>query len=155
MNQKLINSNIAAPELQADTGYTKCYYFELSVTSPDITNTGKVTGKIETYDYKSLYKVYNLGDDATPSQWTYMFNTDPDLKKIKIINESAVKLDMTVDLSYEVKGTGSPASIYIYYTTINLVTVNGEKKTYIVTNPSSAYATDQQGHPYSQFKVIT
>jgi hypothetical protein len=154
MNQNLINSSGAAPELQAQSGYTKCYFFEVSVTSPNITNTGTIKGTVKTHDYKSLYKAYNLDANAAPSQWIYKFNADPELNQVQTINETTVEVEMNVDLSYKITGNGSTSTVYIYYSTIILNTKNGKKKTYIVTNPDSAYATDSQGHPYSEFTAV-
>jgi hypothetical protein len=154
MNQKLINPNGEVAGLKVQTGYTKFYFFELSVTSPDITNSGKVTGRIKTFDYRKLYNIYALDETASLSQWIYKYNTDPDVNKVKTVNESTTDVNMEINLEYEIKGSNSPTTIYIYYSTINLNDANGNQKTYIVTNPASAYATDDKGHPYSGFRVI-
>ena len=155
MIETLVNTSNGAASLHAQTGFSKKYYFELSVTNPDITNEGTIKGKIESYDYKSLYKIYNLNDNDPPSKWAHAYNNDTDLERIIEVNNSAVKVELEVDLTYTIKGSGSPVSIYIFYMTIYLTDSNGDKKSYVVTNPASAHAQDQSGNPYSGFTPVT
>lgn len=115
---------------------------------------GTITGSLKTYDYKALYKVYNLQDSVSANYWFVSYSKDESHDELKKAAESSETATANYDLTFTLQGNDyGITSVFITYQVIRLV-VDGITKDYVVTNNASSGAVDPTGAPYQGFKPI-
>lgn len=109
---------------------------------------GQIAGSYTGYDYKALYKVYNLPPSTSAKYWFITYSRSSSTSELKKVNEESHTTSLSYDLEFELQGNDHGiTSVFIYYETIRLK-INGQTKDYVVTNPQSSGAVSPDGSPY-------
>jgi hypothetical protein len=138
--------------VKVEKGMSQLKSVEIGAVGPGAEIEGKMKGKITSYDYKALYKIYNLKDDQSVDVWIFNYKNDKTRSELKKVNESSDKLETDVDLKFKVKGNDKGISkVWIGFAVLR-VTTDTTTKDYSVTNKNSAGATDEKGNKYDDIK---
>lgn len=133
----------------------ECYQGNKAVNNFGITASGsgtwvsgKITGTLDSYDYKALYQVYNLKESQSTDYWFVSYRNDKSHDELKQTFCDTKTIKVNYDLSFTIQGNDYDINtIFICYEVIRLV-VDGETKDFVVTTPSSAAALSPDGSAY-------
>jgi hypothetical protein len=140
--------------IQAAVGHTKMAQYGVGATGSGSRVKGTISGTLKGYDYKAIYKVYNVKSSESSGVWVFKYQHDTSRDILEKTDGSNREVDLSYDMEFWVEGNDFGINqIYIYYSTIQLKTDTSTKQ-YIVTNNASASAADSSGNSYDGFTAV-
>ncbi|MCK8481041.1 hypothetical protein [Psychroserpens algicola] len=135
-------------KLQAYSGTQAIKQFGIDVEGSGATAKGHLNGKITCYDYKAIYKVFQLDDSESADYWFVTYKKSTSHDELKLVNSNTTTTTVNYDLDFTLQGNDwGQTAVYITYKVIRL-TVDGVNKDYVVTNNASAGANNSDGSKY-------
>jgi len=141
--------------VKVEKGVSKLKSIEIGVVGDGSMVSGTLKGIVTSYDYKALYKVYNLKDTDSVDVWILNYKRDRSRAELKKTTETSNKVDTHVDLKYELKGNNKNITkVWVGFSVLRLKTESTQKD-YSVTNASSAKGQTPDGNEYDvKFKEV-
>ena len=122
--------------------------FGITVEGSGVWVNGNMNGSLEAYDYKALYKVYNLKDTESANYWFISYSKQTSHDELKKVFEDSKIVKIAYNLDFSIQGNDYGISaVYITYQVIRLA-LNGATKDYVVANSASSGAMLPDGNPY-------
>lgn len=124
------------------------YVHKLRIEAVNAEVEGKINGKLSSFDYRSIYDVYNLDHSDGYEQWISEFKKDSNQDGLRIANAGSSQIQAAIDIKFTIKPlVDRIASIAIGFETLRLQ-VNGTVKDYIISNPRSGSGMGSNGNRY-------
>ncbi len=122
--------------------------FGISVHGHGTWAKGHMAGNIETYDYTTLYDVYNLPSSESADYWFVKYRHETSHSELKKAFEQTKKITTHYSLDFMIEGNDYDInSVFITFEVIRLV-INGETKDFVVNNAQSAEPKTSSGGDY-------
>ena len=135
-------------KLECYRGNREVGNFGISVHGSGTFVRGQLEGTITSYDYKDLYEVFQLDDDASADSWFSSYKKQTSHDELKNIDKNAKEVTVHAPLDFIIEGNDYDINtVFITYQVIRL-TVEGKSKDYVVTNNASAGAVTPSGDQY-------
>jgi hypothetical protein len=150
---ELKNASIRDPSVHTDIkvykGLQELNEFGVGAHGSGTFVKGHLEGTIISYDYKALYDVYHLTDYNQASKyWFVEYKKAVSHDELKKAHEDAKTTTVKAELDFTIQGNDYDIStVFVYYQVIRLE-VEGVKKDFVVTNPSSSEPRTPSGDPY-------
>jgi hypothetical protein len=141
-------SNAPAEKLAATPTVTASHNFSsiqgITIQSQGIDLEGTIKIKIRTYDYKVLWRVYNLPCSSSWNVWVGRFSRDSSRSALKKALETETSVDIDIEIRFRVAASAlnGVSTLRIGFETLQLQH-DGTAKDFPVVNPASGGAKDQ------------
>jgi hypothetical protein len=119
---------------------------KLTIQSEGFDIDGRVKGRLRSYNFESLWKVYNLPRSSGWKVWSLSFKKDSSQSVLKEVFRQEKLIDVDVDIHFTVKAAAlhGVSTLRIGFETLRLE-LDGTTKDFTVVNPESGSAKDQNG----------
>ncbi len=143
-NGRVANS-IAADEVTAFHGFST--FQSLTIQSQGFDLEGRIQGRLRSYNFKSLWQVYNLPSSSGWKVWVLSFKKDTSQSVLKETFRSEQLIDVTIDIKFKVSAANlrGVSTLRIGFETLRL-NFNGTTKDFTVVNGASGGAKDQDNN---------
>ncbi|MBM2620507.1 hypothetical protein JIG36_33860 [Actinoplanes sp. LDG1-06] len=107
---------------------------------------GRIQGTLRTYNFRSLWQVYNLPSSSGWKVWALSFKKDTSQSVLKETFRSEQLIDVAIDIRFKVSAAAlhGVSTLRIGFETLRLQ-LNGTTKDFTVVNGASGGAKDQDG----------
>ena len=107
---------------------------------------GRIQGRLRTYNFKSLWQVYNLPSSSGWKVWSVSFKKDSSQSVLKETFRQEQLIDVNIDITFRVSAAAlhGVSTLRIGFETLRLQ-LNGTTKDFTVVNGASGGAKDQDG----------
>ncbi|BCY13376.1 hypothetical protein [Actinoplanes sp. L3-i22] len=145
---KVILSNSKVARLAAADQITAFHGFSslqnLVIQSQGFDLEGRIQGTLRTYDFKSLWTVYNLPSSSGWKVWALSFKKDTSQSVLKETFRSEQLIDVNIDIKFKVSAAAlnGVSTLRIGFETLRLQ-LDGTTKDFTVVNGASGGAKDQ------------
>lgn len=135
----------------ADAGVTAFHGFStfkgIKIESRGVDIDGYITGKLRSYSFESLWKVYNLPKSSGWSVWVLNFKQDKSQSVLKETFRKEELQDIDVNMHFVVKADAlrNVSFLRLGFETLRLQ-LDGQTKDFTVVNSASGGAQDQSGN---------
>lgn len=134
----------AADQITAFHGFSTLQHLVIQSQGFDL--EGRITGTLRTYNYKSLWTVYNLPSSSGWKVWALSFRSDSSQSVLKETFRSEQLIDVNIDIKFKVSAAAlnGVSTLRIGFETLRLQ-LDGTTKDFTVVNGASGGAKDQDG----------
>ncbi len=145
---KVVLSNPKVARLAAADNVTAFHGFSslqnLTIQSQGFDLEGRIQGTLRTYNYKSLWTVYNLPSSSGWKVWALSFKSDSSQSVLKETYRSEQLIDVAIDIKFKVSAAAlnGVSTLRIGFETLRLQ-LDGTTKDFTVVNGASGGAKDQ------------
>ncbi|GLZ38093.1 hypothetical protein [Actinokineospora sp. NBRC 105648] len=119
----------------------------LKIQSQGFDLEGRIQGRLRSYDFKSLWQVYNLPSSSGWSLWVLNFKRDTSQSVLKETFRSEQLIDVNIDIKFKVSAANlrGVSTLRVGFETLRL-TFDGTTKDFTVVNGASGGARDQNNN---------
>jgi len=119
----------------------------LVVQSQGFDLEGEIQGRLRSYNFKSLWQVYNLPSSDSWGAWVFKFKHDSSRSVLKEVFHSEQLIDINIDVKFRVSAANlrGVSSLRIGFETLRLK-LDGTTKDFTVVNGASGGAKDQNNN---------
>jgi hypothetical protein len=119
---------------------------KLTIQSQGFDLNGRIHGKLRSYDFKSLWTVYNLPKSSGWKVWSLSFKKDTSQSVLKETFRREQLIDIDIDIEFKVSAAAlrGVSTLRIGFETLRLQ-LDGTTKDFTIVNPESGGAKDQDG----------
>jgi hypothetical protein len=138
-------STTAADEVTAFHGFST--FQSLTIQSQGFDIEGRIQGRLRSYNFKSLWQVYNLPSSSGWKVWVLSFKKDTSQSVLKETFRSEQLIDVTIDIKFKVSAANlrGVSTLRIGFETLRL-NFDGTTKDFTVVNGDSGGAKDQNNN---------
>ncbi|MBB1158444.1 MULTISPECIES: hypothetical protein [Amycolatopsis] len=142
---------VARPAAPLDGDVTAFHGFStlqnLVVQSHGFDLEGEIHGRLRTFNFKSLWQVYNLPSSDSWKIWVVSFKHDSSRSVLKEVFHSEQLIDVNIDVKFRVSAANlrGVSSLRIGFETLRLQ-LDGQTKDFTVVNGASGGAKDQNNN---------
>jgi hypothetical protein len=146
----VILSDARVGRLAADDPVTAFHGFStlqtITIQSQGFDLEGHIQGTLRSYNYKSLWQVYNLPSSSGWKVWALSFKKDTSQSVLKEVYREEQLANFTIDIKFKVSAAAlnGVSSLRIGFETLRLE-LDGTTKDFTVVNGASGGAKDQDG----------
>ena len=146
----VILSNPRVAKLAAADNVTAFHGFSsmqnIVIQSQGFDLEGRIQGRLRTYNFKSLWQVYNLPSSSGWKVWSVSFKKDSSQSVLKETFRQEQLIDVNIDITFRVSAAAlhGVSTLRIGFETLRLQ-LNGTTKDFTVVNGASGGAKDQDG----------
>jgi hypothetical protein len=118
---------------------------------------GTIKGRLKTHNFTNLYQVYNLPRSSGWKLWALEYKRDKSQSVLKPTFQGEHLEDFEINMKFRAPANalGGVNFLRVGFETIKL-RLNGEEKSFTVTNPASGSAKDEEGNEVPvDFEEIT
>jgi hypothetical protein len=135
----------AADNLTAFHGFSSLK--SVTIQSQGFDLEGRITGRLRSYDFKSLWQVYNLPSSSSWGVWVVRFKQDHNQSVLKETFHQEQLIDVNIDIKFKVSAAAlhGVSTLRIGFETLRLQ-LNGTTKDFTVVNGASGGAKDQNNN---------
>lgn len=108
---------------------------------------GEIHGRLRTFNFKSLWQVYNLPSSDSWKVWVVSFKHDSSRSVLKEVLHNEQLIDVNIDVKFRVAAANlrGVSSLRIGFETLRLQ-LDGQTKDFTVVNGASGGAKDQNNN---------
>ncbi|WP_157571437.1 hypothetical protein [Kocuria rosea] len=159
ISDPLENSSIAAL-IEKTSGALQVYRGKRPITSSTVpvlisggVTTGDINGTYFGYDYNDIFQIYKLTSTVPAEEWFRNYVSSSDNQNLKSIFEKSSTKKLSYQLKFTLYGNNEGVvTVFIYYDIIR-ITMDGQTKDYMVTNPASSGAVTPGGVIYPGYSA--
>ncbi|MFI7547471.1 hypothetical protein [Actinoplanes sp. NPDC049599] len=146
----VILPNTRVGKLAAEDNITAFHGFSalqnITIQSQGFDLEGRIQGRLRTYNFRSLWQVYNLPASSGWKVWALSFKKDASQSVLKETFRQEQLIDVTIDITFRVSAAAlhGVSTLRIGFETLRLQ-LNGTTKDFTVVNGASGGAKDQDG----------
>lgn len=146
----VILSNARVGRLAAEDNVTAFHGFSslqnIVIQSQGFDLEGRIHGTLRTYNFKSLWQVYNLPSSSGWKVWSVSFKKDTSQSVLKETLRQEQLIDVNIDITFKVSAAAlqGVSTLRIGFETLRLQ-LDGTTKDFTVVNGASGGAKDQNG----------
>ncbi|WP_206793913.1 hypothetical protein [Amycolatopsis sp. MtRt-6] len=136
---------VADDEVTAYHGFST--FQSLTIQSQGFDIEGRIQGRLRSYNFKSLWQVYNLPSSSGWKVWVASFKKDTSQSVLKETFRSEQLIDINIDIKFKVSAANlrGVSTLRIGFETLRL-NFNGTTKDFTVVNGASGGAKDQNNN---------
>jgi len=145
------NAGVGRSTKLADSNVTAFHGFStfksVTIQSQGFDLEGTIHGRLRTYDYTSLWQVYNLPSSSGWSAWVFNFKHDTSQSVLKETFRDEQLIDVNIDIKFKVSAAAlrGVSTLRIGFETLRLQ-LDGTTKDFTVVNGASGGAKDQNNN---------
>jgi hypothetical protein len=148
-NVIVTNARVAKPAAAEDnvTAFHGFSTFQnLTIQSQGFDLEGRIQGTLRSYNFESLWKVYNLPKSSGWKVWSVSFKKDTTQSVLKETFRREELIDLQIDIKFKVSAAAlhGVSTLRIGFETLRLQ-LDGTTKDFTVVNGASGGAKDQDG----------
>lgn len=146
----VILSNARVGRLAAEDNVTAFHGFSslqnIVIQSQGFDLEGRIQGTLRTYNFRSLWQVYNLPSSSGWKVWSVSFKRDTSQSVLKETLRQEQLIDVNIDITFKVSAAAlqGVSTLRIGFETLRLQ-LDGTTKDFTVVNGASGGAKDQDG----------
>jgi hypothetical protein len=146
----VILSNASVGRLAVEDNITAFHGFSslqnIVIQSQGFDLEGRIQGRLRTYNFKSLWQVYNLPSSSGWKVWSLSFKKDTSQSVLKETFRQEQLIDVNIDITFRVSAAAlhGVSTLRIGFETLRLQ-LDGTTKDFTVVNGASGGAKDQDG----------
>lgn len=135
----------------AETGVTAFHGFSslqaFTLQSQGVDIEGRITGKLKTHNFESLWTVYNLPKSSGWKLWVVSFKKDASQSVLKETFRRETLIDLDIDIRFKISANNlyGVSFLRIGFETLRLQ-LDGTTKDFTVVNGASGGAKDQDNN---------
>ena len=142
---RLAGTRTAADEVTAFHGFST--FRSITIQSQGFDLEGRITGRLRSHNFKSLWQVYNLPSSSGWKVWVASFKRDTSQSVLKETFRDEQLIDVNIDIKFKVSAAAlhGVSTLRIGFETLRL-NFNGTTKDFTVVNGASGGAKDQNNN---------